>query len=164
MFINNSVQEFENYLNLEMIQIMFDHNLQYPEFVYIFEEGGEEPDTERLERHMTLAAELRDKTIEEFKTKLEDEQKEVLRVCIQHYVTDLKTKEKKNGGFPNNKKMIGALVDTAKYYYNYMSNKNVDQLKQEFQDKFMANVQNKLDLDHEALMKIDEQMAKDVEK
>lgn len=37
-FLYDAVFEIENFMQLEMIKIMFDHNMQYKEFVYIFED------------------------------------------------------------------------------------------------------------------------------
>ena len=37
-FLQESASQLDQYFDLETIQIMFDHNLQFKEFVYIFED------------------------------------------------------------------------------------------------------------------------------
>ena len=76
-FIEESDFEIENYFQLEMIKIMFDHNIQYKEFVYIFEDifNLAEPHTERIERNLNeaedIAIELEDKFLEELSEEMQ---------------------------------------------------------------------------------------------
>ena len=76
-FYDESVFEIENYFQLEMIKIMFDHNIQYKEFVYIFEDifNLAEPHTERIERNLNeaedIAIEIEDEFLEELSTEMQ---------------------------------------------------------------------------------------------
>jgi hypothetical protein len=60
IFLDDAVFEIENFFGLEMIKIMFDHNLKYKEFVYIFEDffNNAEPHTERLEKNIMEAEQI----------------------------------------------------------------------------------------------------------
>mmetsp|Transcript_4662 Transcript_4662/g.7919 ORF Transcript_4662/g.7919 Transcript_4662/m.7919 type:complete len:212 (-) Transcript_4662:504-1139(-) len=71
-FLDSSLYEFENYLGLHMVETMFDHNLQFEEFVYIFEDiwNNAEPHTESIERNMREAEDLKDEISQEFLDKL----------------------------------------------------------------------------------------------
>ena len=80
-FIEESALEIENYFDLEMVQIMFDHNLQFKEFVFIFEDfwKNAEPHGERLERNINDVQDIREKLIKEFIMKLEEKQNETIK-------------------------------------------------------------------------------------
>ena len=72
-FMEESAYEIENYFDLEMVQIMFDHNLRFKEFIFIFEDfwKNAEPHGERLERNINEVQDIREKLIKEFVTKLD---------------------------------------------------------------------------------------------
>ena len=72
-FMEESAYEIENYFDLEMVQIMFDHNLQFKEFIFIFEDfwKNAEPHGDRLERNINDVQDIREKLIKEFVTKLD---------------------------------------------------------------------------------------------
>ena len=153
-FIEESALEIENYFDLEMVQIMFDHNLQFKEFVFIFEDfwNNAEPHGERLERNINEVQEAREHLILEFVAKLEEMQSETIKQVVTEYIVDLKkNKEPKNGGFPNTDKMINALIEVIKFKFDDQSSLNFDALSEQFAKKFGEEVSNKLDLDPESI-------------
>lgn len=73
-FIDDSIEEFEQFINLEMIQIMYDHNMQFGEFVHIFEDfwnNQDEAHTARIEKNLAEAEKVRKDIIQLFTEKLE---------------------------------------------------------------------------------------------
>ena len=153
-FLEESELEIENYYDLEMVQIMFDHNLQFKEFVFIFEDfwNNAEPHGERLERNINEVQEAREDLILEFVAKLEEMQSETIKQVVSEYIVNLKkNKEPKNGGFPNTDKMINALIEVIKFKFDDQSSLNFDALSEEYAKKFGEKVSNKLDLDPESI-------------
>tara|TARA_B110000305_G_C19103485_1_gene476349 strand:+ start:314 stop:601 length:288 start_codon:yes stop_codon:yes gene_type:complete len=95
---------------------MYEHNMQFKEFVYIFEDfwQNSEPHTDRLERNLQDAEKVRDEQIEYFIDDLTNVQKDTIDDLVHDYCYHLKTdKEPRNGGFPNSEKMIKALVEAV---------------------------------------------------
>jgi hypothetical protein len=113
IFLDDAVFEIENFFGLEMIKIMFDHNLKYKEFVYIFEDffNNAEPHTERLEKNIMEAEQISYDLEDAFLEDLAKEMHDQLTVMIGTFIAELKEKEKKNGGFPNTDLMINALEE-----------------------------------------------------
>jgi hypothetical protein len=64
-FLQTSVDEFENYCNQLIIETIFDHNMKFKEFAFIFEDiwNNAEPHTERLDRHLKEAEQLMKDTV-----------------------------------------------------------------------------------------------------
>ena len=56
-FLQKASDEYENYLNLLTVETIFDHNMKFKEFAFIFEDmwNHSEPHTERLDRHLLTA-------------------------------------------------------------------------------------------------------------
>ena len=123
-FMQDSAEEIENYFELQMIQIMFNHNMQFREFVYIFEDfwNNAEPHTDRLERNINEATEILEELSQEFIDELGTVQLKSLTNVVTDYITDLKkNKEPKNGGFPDTEKMIKALLEVLVFKFDDIS-------------------------------------------
>ena len=133
-----------------MIEVMFDHNLQYREFVYIFEDFDDsaEPHTPQLEENLKKAEELSDQILDEFLSQLVEKQDSTSATVINNYVSHLKNDiEPKNGGFPNTPKMVRELFKAVKMQFDDASQDNFDLISEDLVNDFKKKLADKLDLD-----------------
>ena len=136
-----------------MIKIMFDHNIQYKEFVYIFEDifNNAEPHTERIEKNLDDAEDLAIDIEGEFLNTLEKRMQDALTIEIASFISEMKQKEQKNKGFPDTELMINALEEAIKFKVDNINNELFDEVSQNSADDFEAQLRDKLDLDTETL-------------
>ena len=136
-----------------MIKIMFDHNIQYKEFVYIFEDifNNAEPHTERIEKNLNDAEDLAIDIEGEFLNTLEKRMQDALTTEIASFISEMKQKEQKNKGFPDTELMINALEEAIKFKVDNINNELFDEVSQTSADDFEAQLRDKLDLDPETL-------------
>ena len=136
-----------------MIKIMFDHNIQYKEFVYIFEDifNNAEPHTERIEKNLDDAEDLAIDIEGEFLNTLEKRMQDALTTEIASFISEMKQKEQKNKGFPDTELMINALEEAIKFKVDNINNELFDEVSQNSADDFEAQLRDKLDLDTETL-------------
>jgi hypothetical protein len=135
-----------------MMEIMFDHNLQFKEFVYIFEDfwNYADPHTERIMRNLGEAEEIRDRLHVLFKEDLEVLQDSLIPQVVDDYVTHLKKDiEPKNGGFPNTESMFTELYRAVKFRFDNEAQKNFDQVSDKYVAQFREGLQEKVELDPE---------------
>ena len=134
-----------------MIKIMFDHNIQYKEFVYIFEDifNNAEPHTERIEKNLDDAEDLAIDIEGEFLNTLEKRMQDALTTEIASFISEMKQKEQKNKGFPDTELMINALEEAIKFKVDNINNELFDEVSQTSADDFEAQLRDKLDLDAE---------------
>ena len=134
-----------------MIKIMFDHNIQYKEFVYIFEDifNNAEPHTERIEKNLDDAEDLAIDIEGEFLSTLEKRMQDALTTEIASFISEMKQKEQKNKGFPDTELMINALEEAIKFKVDNINNELFDEVSQTSADDFEAQLRDKLDLDAE---------------
>ena len=121
-----------------MIKIMFDHNIQYKEFVYIFEDiwNNAEPHNERIEKNLDEAEDIALDIEDEFLDDLAQEMQHALTTQIASFISELKEKAKKNGGFPDTELMINALYEALKFKVDNINNEIFDELSAAKADKF----------------------------
>ena len=134
-----------------MIKIMFDHNIQYKEFVYIFEDifNNAEPHNDRINRNLDDAEDLALDIEDEFLDELAKTMQDALTTQIASFISEMKQKEIKNGGFPNTELMINALEEAVKFKLDNINNEIFDTISEEKAKKFELQLRDKLDLDPE---------------
>lgn len=132
---------------------MFDHNIQYKEFVYIFEDifNNAEPHSDRINKNLDDAEDLALKIEDEFLDALADTMHEALTTQIASFISEMKQKELKNGGFPNTELMINALEEAIKFKIDNINNEIFDDISGKKALEFEEQLNQKLDLDPETL-------------
>jgi hypothetical protein len=130
---------------------MFDHNIQYKEFVYIFEDifNNAEPHNDRINRNLDDAEDLALDIEDEFLDELAKTMQDALTTQIASFISEMKQKEIKNGGFPNTELMINALEEAVKFKLDNINNEIFDTISEEKAKKFELQLRDKLDLDPE---------------
>ena len=80
--------DFEEYSNLEIWQVMYEHNMKFKQFVYIFEDFWKHKDLhiEKLERNFKDAEDARDEQIKLFSKDLESLQKDTIDILVTDYL------------------------------------------------------------------------------
>jgi coproporphyrinogen III oxidase-like Fe-S oxidoreductase len=88
---------------------------------------------------------------DEFLDALADTMHEALTTQIASFISEMKQKELKNGGFPNTELMINALEEAIKFKIDNINNEIFDDISGKKALEFEEQLNQKLDLDPETL-------------
>ena len=114
-FLEQSQYQFAEYLGLSMIQMIFDKNIESPDFIKIFKDkNGYQPS---LDEKLVNAQKIVQEKVGVFAQVHSEQQTKMIEDLVNDYVDNLISKEKTNGGFPDTEAMRVALFGQVAFKF-----------------------------------------------
>ena len=114
-FLQQSQFQFAEYLGLSMIQLIFNRNLESKDFIEIFK--SEDAYQPSLDAKLLSAQHIVEENVRSFADIHSVKQTHLIDDLVDDFTTNLHTKEKTNGGFPDTESMKIALFGQLAFSY-----------------------------------------------